>query len=156
MNVHYRIHNSKQPFRILSQNNPVHASPSHFCKIHFNIRISSTPSSSKWPLFRRSPHQNPICNFAVRYTCYMLRLSHYSWFDHPNNIWWLPSLKLLIMYIFHSTLTSFLLVPSPKYLPQYPILEHPHPMLLPQRHRLNLTLTDNRQSCTSVQLDLYF
>jgi hypothetical protein len=61
----------------------------------------------------------------------MLRPSNSSWFDHPNNIWWLQSLKLLIMYLFHSALTSFLLVPSLKDLPQHPILEHPHPMLLP-------------------------
>ena len=34
---HYRIHNSPTPSSILSQINSVHASQSHFLKIHFNI-----------------------------------------------------------------------------------------------------------------------
>jgi len=69
--VHYRIQNSPPP---------VHASPYHFLKSHFNIILSTTPQLSKWPLYLRSSHQIPACPSSIPHTCHVPRPSH-------SNIW---------------------------------------------------------------------
>ena len=63
--VRYRIHNSLPLAPVLSQINPVRASPSHLLNCHFNIILPSTTRSSKWCLFLRSPNQNPVCIFPL-------------------------------------------------------------------------------------------
>jgi hypothetical protein len=69
--VHYRIEKSTPPVPALGQINPVHAFLSHFWKIYFNIILSSTPRSYKWPASLKSPHQNPACTSPspIRATC---------------------------------------------------------------------------------------
>jgi hypothetical protein len=45
----------------------------------------------------RFPHQNPVYASTVPHPRYMPRLSHSSWFHHPNNITWgVQIVKLLI------------------------------------------------------------
>jgi hypothetical protein len=61
---------------------------SHFLKIHLNIILPSKPGSSKWALFHRFPHQNPLYTSLFSPKCYTPRPSNTSRFDHPINIEW--------------------------------------------------------------------
>ena len=83
--VRYRIHKSSSPIPILSQINPVHASPSHFLKIHFNIiphLCLPLPSC----LLPSGLHQNPVCTSP--HTCYMPCPFNSSSFWSPEWYWW--------------------------------------------------------------------
>jgi len=84
--IHYRIHKCPPPISIPSRINPIPA-PSHFLKIYLNIILPSTPGISKWYLSLMFSHHIPVYTSSLSHTCCMLRPSHSSRFDHPNNIW---------------------------------------------------------------------
>jgi hypothetical protein len=93
--VHYRVHRNPPLVPILSQVNPVNF-PHYFSKINSNIIIPSVPTSSRG-LF---PSGFPTKSLYSRlfHACYILRTSHLTWLDHPNNTWWsVQIMKLLIM-----------------------------------------------------------
>ena len=58
--IHYRFHTCPPPAPKLSQLDPVLTSTSYFLKMHLNIILSSMPGSSKWSLYLRCPHPNPV------------------------------------------------------------------------------------------------
>jgi len=64
-NVHYHSHKCPPPVHILIQINPIHASPSHFLGIRFNIILPSMPRSPKWSLSFTFHHQNPLCSSTL-------------------------------------------------------------------------------------------
>jgi len=84
--VHYRIHKCPAPVPNPSQIDSVHASTSHFLKIHLNTILPPALGSSKWSPSFRFPYQNPVHASPLPQTRYMPCLSHSFKFDHPKNI----------------------------------------------------------------------
>ena len=94
------------------QINPVHALTSLFPKIHLNITPIYTWVFQTLYFPHVSPPKPSICLFSP-HTCYMPRPSRSSRFYHQKNIGWAAQIiKLLIMYFFHSPVTSSLLSPN--------------------------------------------
>ena len=70
------------------------------------------------------------------HTCFVHRLSHYSRFNHPNNIWLaVRIIKLFSIYFFPCPYSLISL--RSKYSSQHPVLKHPQP-------RSALNVSDNK------------
>jgi len=109
LKAHYHVHHSPTSVPILSQIIPVHALPSYFLKVHFNIII---PYSKCSPSFR-FPYENLVHIYFHHHICHMTNSSHLLWFDHSNSIWWGEKfIKLLIMQF--STASCYFFPLGPK------------------------------------------
>jgi hypothetical protein len=127
--VLFRIYTRPPPVPILNQNNPVHASPSHFLNIHFNVILPSNPRSSKCLSPSGLPDRNLVCTSPFPHTCYIPCTFLSFWLCLYNNIWWgLQIITFLVMS--SSPLPYYLVTLRPKYLPRRPFLEHPQPIFL--------------------------
>jgi hypothetical protein len=105
--VHYRIHKCPPPVPILRQTDPVHATTSHFLKVHLNIILPSTPGLPSGLFPSGFPNNKPVYTSCLPHTCYMLRPSTFSRFDHSNTIGWeYRSLSSSLCIFLHSPVTS--------------------------------------------------
>ena len=65
------------------------------------------PTSSKWSISLRFPHQNLTYTYLLSHTCCMPRPSHSSRFYYPSNIeWGVQVIEFLIVQFFSSPLLS--------------------------------------------------
>ena len=96
----YITYNNPQSAYTVRYINLVHATPSHYLKVKFNIILSSMP---------RSPHQNPVCISPVPHKYHIPSQIHSSWFDNLHDIWWGVQIIQLHKYVVLS-----------------PLLPHPH------------------------------
>ena len=87
--VHYHVHKQPSLVPVLNQINPVHATTSHFLRIHVNI-LSGLPSASSPKVCLPQPCMQLSC------PPYVPHQSH-SWFDHLNNSWWGVHIKKLLV-----------------------------------------------------------
>ena len=110
--VYYRIPKNPPPVPIRSQINPVHAAPSYFWKIHFNV-LPLIPRFSNWSLSLRYPHQNPTCTYMppICATC----SAHLSLLDLITRIIFgkeYRSLRFSLFSLLRPPVTSSLLGPN--------------------------------------------
>jgi hypothetical protein len=84
--VYYHVYRSWPLFLILNQMNLVHASPSHFFKIHFNIILLCTLRSLQWSISLTFLHHNPVITCLLANMWHVLHHSHSVWFDQSEDI----------------------------------------------------------------------
>jgi len=129
--VQYHIHVSPPAAPIITHSNTVHAFPTHFLKIHFNIILPSLSRSCKRSLSVRSPHKNTLCTYPIPTRARCSACLNLHCLKTPNNIWWEVQI-IKILFMLSLQLLCYLFHLRPKYLTQHPILEYPRPMLVAQ------------------------
>jgi hypothetical protein len=82
----YGVHNSPPLVPTLIQMHPIHNFPPYFPNIDINIIFTCTPMSPSG-LFPSGFLTKMMYAFLSLPSCYLHRLSHPPWCDHPNNIW---------------------------------------------------------------------
>ena len=107
-NVHYRMHKCPPTLSILSQLDPVHASTSHFLKIHLIIIPPSTPGSLKYSF----PPAITLYTPLLPYTCYVPRPSHSRFITRTILGEECKSLSSSLCSFLHSPIISSLLGPN--------------------------------------------
>ena len=143
------MHKIPPPVLILSQLDPVHATPSDFLKSHFNIILPSTPGSSKWFVSFRSPKLfAPLLSPIVPLPPPQLIL-----LDLITRIMFgvYRSRSSSLCSLFRIPLTSSLLGPNILLSPLFS--KYPQPTFFPQSERPSFTpIQNNRQNYSSLML----
>ena len=122
LTVPYHTQWSSPHVAILNHISSVVTLSSYVLKIDYIIQLFM-PSSSRWLLSFRFPHQNSAFISLLSYTCHPSYVS-LSWFNQLSSILWgLWTMKLMIMQF--SAMPCYLLPCRPQYVSQHPLLEHP-------------------------------
>jgi hypothetical protein len=61
----FRVHTTLSQDPILIQTNPLHYLSSYFLKAHFNIILTSTPRTAKWPLSFKFSYQSFVSMYVL-------------------------------------------------------------------------------------------
>ena len=98
--IYYYTYKRMPPVPILSHVYPVHASPSHFFRTHFNFIHPSTLKSSNWSLSLKPPHQNHVCPAHLIILYFITQITFGEQYK---------SLSSSLCHFLHSPVTSSLL-----------------------------------------------
>jgi hypothetical protein len=112
MYVHYCVHNIPILVPVLHNTKAVHAHPHQFFHIQFNIIFQLKTMSSKWPLYFRFPHQNPVYFYLI--SLYVPLATLFILFPYTCH---LPHFYLISLYV--PLATPFILFPSTCHLPHF-------------------------------------
>jgi len=106
--VHYFVQYSLPQVPKLSRKIPVYTLSFYFFNIHFDITLPFTPVFQVVSFKPRTSR-----HFFSSHSCNKSQSSHWTWYNHMNNIWWgLQIIKFLIMHFLQPSITSSLWCPN--------------------------------------------